>query len=201
MNLPFTIGDLLERVIPGTIFQVYVLLFLFGKDSGSIVSNSTVTGIALQLGTAYALGVLLNSLANLTNLADNRKYWALDRTQGPTNPMRRAIVKHGYSANTQLFQGLYVFCRTMSVNCALGSVLSAVSLFADPFANQLQSPAISWSILIGSIGCTLLFYYGAWVYSRSFVGSIYEGFYSWYCEQSSVNNKKSISEDQNAGRK
>lgn len=209
MNLPFSISDLIERVIPGGILQGYVLFFVFGVNIGPIVANFTLAVIVAYASTSYAIGVLLNALASWANPADNRVYW-----QGAATDYKHAVrksfedyfgfpatedswrfcygicAKHGYAANTQLFQGLYVFCRSMVVNCVFGAVLLTFGLFIG-FPQQ-SSPGYTLVTILASLCAAGIFYLGVWTYTRSFVGSIYEGFFTWH-QENHVKSRSTVS--------
>jgi hypothetical protein len=200
MNLPFALSDLLERVIPGSIFMFFISIAAKGVGSLSLIEGWSTPALIAAAALAYAVGVMLNALASLSNLGDNRIYFA-DPPTAIKSEVSKAIesyfgvtpdeqswkfclgicAKHGYSANTQLFQGLFVFCRSMCVCCLLGSAM----ILAMQAYSQIGFDPVDLSSLIVAV-CGLLsswiFYTGVRIYTRSFVGSIYEGFYTWHRE-------------------
>jgi zinc transporter ZupT len=200
LNLPFSISDLLERVIPGGIFLLYVAVAFAGTDILIGLNTWTVSSIIVAASLAYAVGVMLNALASLTNLGDNRIYWAKS-DNGSKLAVKQSIAdyfeiepdesswkvcygicaKHGYAANTQLFQGLFVFCRSMCVNCILGALLIFISQIIQWLEKSSIDQASVW-ICVASALSAVIFYKGVRTYTRSFVGSIYEGFYTWHRE-------------------
>ena len=200
LAIPFSLSDILERVIPGSL-----LLTLSGiafHDSilipGALVSSPLI--YAAFLACSYALGVSLNSLSDVVKIKGYRTYWstepsAMERAVRhafeahfgipPDNNSWRlcfgTVIKQGYGANTQLFLGLEVFCRAMFVACSLASA-SFIGAFA--LAWERGSPFVSlliWTVFL--LAFSYLFRRGAKNYSQAFVGSIYEGFFNWVCDE------------------
>ena len=158
LALPFSLSDILERVIPGSLL---LAAWFFGLDLTvdlpEVLKNAALAS-AVFLATSYALGVALNALSSFVKIRDYRRYWTADpdeRQQAvqaaieahfglkvDTNTWSLCYgtcTKNGYSANTQLFLGLEVFCRAMTVTSLLSGLQAseAQALFPDtPFLRR-----------------------------------------------------------------
>ena len=178
--------------------------FAFASDYANplpIFFTSSILGSIAFLAVSYAIGVSLNTVAGFSfiRITGYRTYWG----ENPSNAekkMREAFLKHfgfepddtawrfcygttvkgGYGSNTQLFLGLEVFCKAMFVCCLLNSC-------AFGLASYWHFGRVGvYVYLLLALSCLILAYLfirGARNYSKAFVASIYEGFYSWHCDQ------------------
>jgi hypothetical protein len=212
MNLaiPFSLSDVLERVIPGSILLSVVLLLQTDRIDPDVWNYNAFFLLFLFLSVSYALGVLMNTLSGLWRIRDFRKYWTSTPSPRET-AIRSAIeqhfgvgvddsiwslcygpcVKHGYAANVQLFLGLEIFCSSMTIASAISSailIVGAATAFLCSYPSVF-SPEMKLALGVGFALAVPIFRRGTGSYSRAFVGSIYEGFYSWYCEPETENPK------------
>lgn len=202
--MPFSLSDILERIIPGAIFlgQIYIATYSLNLQISQALNNPALWFIFLA--AAYAIGVVLNNSYNLWKISGSRDYWTVADGQLPAYKVaiKQAIKthfqieadekswafcygtcnKHGFSPNTQLFQGLAVFCRTMMMGMAFSTLIYAAAAVATAIADQTV-PSTLLILTGGSMLLAFAFRSGAIAYDKAFVGSIYEGFYSWYCER------------------
>ena len=208
LALPFSLSDILERVIPGSLLiGAFGLAFNDKLVLPNKLSNSAVMTTFFLAGS-YAIGVSLNSLAGFIKIKGYRQYWSNDPNDRQTairsvlenhfglTPDNNSwslcygtVIKNGYGANTQLFLGLEVFCRAMTVSCILSGIIFAVAILCN-----LRDFSSAKTFLIFTPTAFILawiFYRGARIYSVAFVASVYEGFYNWCCDQRNENESKS----------
>ena len=200
--VPFSISDILERIVPGTIFLCLMAL-AFPSTINALPTNVSLPGLwFVFLASAYAVGVVLNNSYNLWRIKGSRDYWhekdglpeykqaiqsairshfRIDADEKSWAFCYGACTKHGYSPNTQLFQGLTVFCRSMMMAMLFASVAFLIGMGTEfcLTGTLTLSPLLFAAV---SFALALAFRSGATAYDHAFVGSIYEGFYSWYCE-------------------
>jgi len=207
LSLPFSLSDILERVIPGSILVVCLFFSFHDFLSISYSIGNTAIASVFFLGVSYAVGVSINSLAGFIKIKGYRTYWTEDPCESekairdaleehfkivPDNDTWRlcygTCIKNGYSANTQLFLGLEVFCRAMTVTTIISGISFLSSIFLNIKDFQETKIFIILTPLSFLLSCT--FHRGAKIYSLAFVGSIYEGFFNWYCD-----NKKEKSDN------
>lgn len=202
LALPFSLSDILERVIPGSLLLAAWFFALdLTVDLPAVFENAALAS-AVFLATSYAVGVALNALPEFFEIQGYRQYWTADPDEHQ-QAIQAAIeahfgvkadtdtwklcygtcTKNGYGANTQLFLGLDVFCRTMAVT----SILSGLALVVASIREMDGIvPSLSEAILLGTVlAFAGVFRRGARIYSQAFVSSIYEGFFNWYCDQRS----------------
>jgi hypothetical protein len=201
LKTPFTIGDFLERVVPGFILVVALHQILFPTSPPKVYGLDGVMLAILVLAVSYPLGVGLNFLARFVRPANQRS-----ASDPATDPRLRHIkdsfeaffgiladdqawrycygivVKHGYSVNVQLFAQLDIFCRSMMAGSGIVVFVSIASRVLSPGRWDTVSFAATVSVSAASF---VIFLFSARTYSRAFVGAIYEGFYSWLCESKS----------------
>ncbi len=209
LAIPFSLSDILERVIPGGLLLSAVVL-AFHEQLGEFVQvTASPLGYVALLTGSYALGVSVNSVADLIRIKGYRRYWS-DEPTVMENAVRQSIethfgiavddrawrlcygtvTKNGYEANTSLFLGLDVFCRAMTVASAL-----ALTVFLCSGSIALyRGGAVMENVLLatGSFVLTFLFHRGARIYSQAFVASIYEGFFNWWCDARSASLSSSL---------
>jgi hypothetical protein len=200
LAIPFSLSDVLERVVPGGLLISAAALAFHGQLQGSAEIAASPLGYAAFLAGSYALGVSVNSLANLIPITGYRRYWS-DKPSSMEAAVRRSIERHfgltaddrtwrlcygtvikqGYGANTNLFLGLDVFCHAMTV----ASVLAlSIFLCAGGIALCRGVPELRYVLFAaGAFVLAFLFQRGARIYSQAFVGSIYEGFFNWWCDE------------------
>jgi hypothetical protein len=200
LAIPFSVSDILERVIPGaSLMTSATIVFHHHLPVSSSVSSSPFAYAALLAG-AYALGVALNSLGGYIRIKGYRKYWSSAPSEmeqaiheailehfgiHPDDNSWRlcygTVIKHGYGSNTQLFLGLDIFCRAMTVTSMLSGMLFLVALCG---ALRSSAAVLPWIVCSATaLALTWLFCRGTRTYSQAFVGSIYEGFFSWLCDE------------------
>jgi len=200
LAIPFSLSDILERVVPGGLLISAVALAFHGQLQGYAEIAVSPLGYTAVLAGSYALGVSVNSLANLIPIRGYRRYWS-DKPSSMEAAVRHSIeihfglsaddrtwrlcygtvLKQGYGANTHLFLGLDVFCRAMAVASV---VASSVFLGAGGIAWYRGVPSVTDVVFAaGTFVLAFLFQRGARIYSQAFVGSIYEGFFNWWCDE------------------
>ncbi len=199
MNSPFSFTDILERIIPGMLCQMIFGTLYFGTSLVGRVAQLDVAGFMIIIAIAYAIGVAANIIAGLLNIlfVPSRdveipnavklaitSFFSLDFDKNSWKYCYGIAHKHGHSAKSQILSNLDVFCRSMSVICAIGAVSGIItkivicnSTLETPSANF---PIAIFSTIIGIFCITFIF--GARTYSHAFVGSIYQAFFSWYTE-------------------
>ncbi len=199
LAIPFSLSDILERVVPGGLVISAVAVGFYDQFREYTQIASPPLAYAAFLAGSYALGVAVNSLAGFIRIKGYRRYWS-DNPSAMESAVRSSIethfrlaaddqtwricygtvVKQGYGANTQLFLGLEVFCRAMTVASLLAVTVflgAAGVAFAESFS------AMSYlAFAAAASALTFLFHQGARIYSQAFVGSIYEGFFNWWCD-------------------
>ena len=203
LTLPFSLSDILERVIPGSILLVCLYMsFHELLDIPYSIGNKAITS-AFFFAVSYAIGVSLNSLAGFIKIKGYRTYWtenpcerekAIRDALGehfkivPDNDTWRlcygTCIKNGYGSNTQLFLGLEVFCRGMTVTTIVSGIAFMISILLN--ITNLQEAKIFVIFAPISFILSWVFHRGAWIYSLAFVGSIYEGFFNWYCDNKKI---------------
>lgn len=205
MNVPFSLGDILERIIPGALFlsSLYLMLqeFRFVEEFPSAFSDD-FTRIALLFALSYALGVLFNVAAGLVPYID-LKYKPLNEDDEPDtfDGLRVLKIKDAvkdvfdldcensawrlcygiahrtdYSPNIELFAKLNVFCRSMMIATLLITLIAILEAIS---LRCFETALLAGFCLIG----TYMFALGARLYSQSFASAIYEAFYSWYVHE------------------
>ena len=193
MNVPFTISDILERVIPGAVFLGGAVSAFHGW--GALISDgetsqfATFTVFALL---SYVFGLIANIISGLVPRLDTRNddhskilsqrvvdaYAEFFKHEYDTSAWKWCygiVVKHGYAVNTNFFQGVYVFCSSMFVSLA---ILVPIYIWAWYFKDFSVLPVF----IIPA--AALAFARGSQKYSRLFALSILEAFYSYWIEQS-----------------
>jgi hypothetical protein len=200
LAIPFSVSDILERVIPGACLMTSATVVFHDHLPVSKLISSSPFAYAAFLAGAYALGVALNSLGGYMRIRGYRQYWSSAPSEmeqavhkaihehfgihPDENSWRLCygtVIKHGYGSNTQLFLGLDIFCRAMAVTSALAAV---VFLFALSLALRSSANVFPWAICCATaFALAWLFWRGMRNYSQAFVGSIYEGFLSWLCDE------------------
>jgi hypothetical protein len=201
-TVPFSLSDILERIIPGFIVLALLHLVIFRHVEVAVDGISQPVLWFALLAAAYACGVLMNTLSGFLRIPTLRQFWRVPPTPRQA-AIRQAIEKHfgvpaddaswslcfgtvskhGYGTNTQLFLGLEVFCRSMMAVCAVATLLLFLKvLLVLVLLRSLREVRIESLILPIAVAAFILFRRGARNYSQAFVASIYEGFFSWYCE-------------------
>jgi len=207
VNIPFSFGDILERIIPGALF-LFGLIYL--SDSNYFIKQTPIFDLAKNnfiivsvfLASSYALGVLFNIVADLIPGIDKR-YVKYDEDIVEVSyglkliEIKRAIKnvfniewtdsawrlcygiahKTSYSPNIELFAKLNIFCRSMLVSTIL---LNAAVVCSMIIYNQVI-PFLPSFITLFII--SVLFRKGSRLYSQAFSSAVYEAFYTWYCHQ------------------
>ena len=193
MNFEFSLAEVLERLVPGT-FLIVIGAYILQLDLSYFAAGDAkfiVSVVAFCF--AYAAGTALNIVGSFLKL-DNKNYWNGDDKH--IAKIREAVQeyfktetterswklcygvchKNGYTVKSELFSRLNVFCRSMAL-CLLLLVLLATCIMVT---NRTLSAKYIWVFWLLGTGA-LIFAYGARLYSRAFIGSIYEGFNSYYC--------------------
>lgn len=199
MNLPFTLLDILERLMPGAIVLGLLLVFTppyvpAGLKPEVVEGNIVLLG-SIFTALSYALGVMFNLLAGISPALDRRLLDCRYADPDLTDPRQVALgtafkqvfdlelsanswtlcygvaENSGYGIRVDLFSSLNMFCRSMLV----GMLVLAIAYAATNFP--------SWQYLgvgFGFLLSALLFGVGARTYSRSFAQAILEAFHTWY---------------------
>lgn len=194
MNVPFSISDILERVIPGAVLLGGALSAL--KGWGAIVSDGEATS---QFATftvfallSYVFGLITNIISGLVPKLDLRSddhseildqrvleayldFFGKEYDATAWKWCYGIVVKHGYAINTDFFQGVYVFCSSIFVALA---ALVPLYLWAWIYRD------ISVLAIIGILFAAWAFFRGSQKYSKLFALSILEAFYSYWVEHS-----------------
>lgn len=213
LAIPFSLSDILERVTPGGLLIAAVVEGFGSQILVHTQISSQPLGYAALLAGAYAVGVAVNSLTPYVPIKRYRRYWSASpsameaavRTSVETHFGVAAddqawrlcygtVMKQGYGANTQLFLGLDVFCRAMTV----ASLLALFTFIAAAVIALLARAPVAFHLIFAAASLVLSFLFrrGASIYSQSFVASIYEGFFNWWCdEQSPHKDKDSVGEN------
>jgi len=202
MNLPFSLNDILERVIPGSFLLAGGMLFAPAKFSNTIIpvydiASNGFLSAAIFIALSYAIGVLCNIIAEFFPFLDNRaealdedKYKDIDKfekikvafsdvfdVEWSEHAWRLCygITHHtDYSSNIELFAKLNNFCRS--------TLVSWLGVFVFVFINAMLEGNWSvkvWYLVLLAVGI-FLFGKGARQFSGSFSSAIYESFYTWY---------------------
>lgn len=200
LAIPFSVSDILERVIPGASLMTSATIVFHDYLPVSSPLSSSPFAYAAFLAGAYALGVALNSLAGYIRIKGYRQYWSSAPSEmeqavhkailehfgiyPDDNSWRLCygtVIKHGYGSNTQLFLGLDIFCRAMTITSMLAGVFF---LFALSTALRSSGTVFPWTVCSATaFALAWLFCRGTRNYSQAFVGSIYKGFFSWLCDE------------------
>lgn len=207
ISLPFSLSDILERIIPGSIL-ICSLSFSVDPSASLFPYNAaTVVMVAVFLVLSYAVGVSLNALAGFVHIFEYRRYWS----ESPSNQeleIKNAFqahfgiepndsswrlcygtcIKNGYGSNTQVFLGLDVFCRAMIATCIITILaLSSAIAYGWYFCSSFEEKHIYG--IVSTVSLAPLMYRGAQIYSMAFVASIFKGFFNWYIDEKHSNHR------------
>lgn len=194
MNGPFSLSDVLERVIPGLLLILATHLVFFPmRGPDDYQANAAIIGSVVVL-VAYPLGVGLNFLGNLVRwsnarskvdpvnqYADCKEAFAFLRLPINNDLWRYCygiVAKHGYSANVDLFAKLEIFSRSVMA----GSLIVSIEILVAMQAFGKWTDWHHWASLAIAVISALTFLFAARRYGQSFIKSIYEAFYSWYID-------------------
>jgi hypothetical protein len=173
LNFEFSLAEVLERLIPGAIFAS-TLMYIADTDLSKFTSDSSIPIFDRKAYWDSSEGHVANIKSAVAD------YFKVDPTEDSWKLCYGVCHKHDYTVKSELFARLNVFCRSMSICSFVLSILFILKSFLD------GADFMDWApkFLLFLVAC-YSFYRGARLYSRSFVGSIYEGFYSFYSEKKS----------------
>jgi hypothetical protein len=202
LSLPFSASDVLERVIPGSLVLASYGYAFDGFQHVPPFLNNAIIAPVIFFSCAYAVGVGLNAVAGFVKIREYRKYWSSQPTEREV-AIKNAIelhfkihaddevwrlcygtcAKNGYGSNTPLFLGIEVFCRAMTIVALLAAIAFVIALY-----RRWTDIALHLVLTSVSLALAWIFHRGARIYSQAFVASIYEGFFSWYCDNRNSRN-------------
>lgn len=206
MNLPFSLLDILERLMPGGIFLATLIImpasFLTLDEPSSLISTGAlgkdILLASLFTAASYALGVLFNLLAGIIRPLDE-KY--LDRrdevppetTSEKDSKMDAAFLDvFGFERTKESWRLCYGIVEKSgfgirvdifsSLNMFCRSMMVAVFFLFAIYAVELVWDQSIVRIVIPFILLALsaLFAYGAAIFSNVFSAAILEAFLTWY---------------------
>lgn len=202
MNLPFSLLDILERLIPGGIFLGVLLLIPPLHLDGDLIAQSASSNGALTtvlfVAISYALGVLFNLGIGIFprfedwifDLRNNvpfetwgakgsslktafKKVFGYELDQEGWKLCYGIVDQSGFGIRVDLFSSLNMLCRSMSVCCLLLATIYAVTAICEHAAPY-------WYITGLMLLTSALFVRGSRRFSLVFAIAIYEAFLTWY---------------------
>ena len=188
MNLPFSITDILERIVPGAALLSLLLLDNF-ETLPELDLDLKVVATAAFIATSYIAGVMVNIYSGFFRFLSNRyidsitnrkpmvadAYKDVFSTEFSGDAWRfcyGVVMKEKFGVNTSFFAGIEVFCSSMFVVFLLGLFVTVVRYLDGSM--PLGFPTMFFVLAV-------IFCLGSRKYSRAFSESIYDAFYSWYC--------------------
>lgn len=194
--MPFSLNDILERIIPGLVFQIFIFFLFFPNTQFSTIPGPTSMMAFAAVVLALPLGTLFNIIASWVAYSDNRYFWHKEKSHKFHDKIDAAIKdtfgidsdsddswrlcygiveKNEYGVNVAVLRGLYVFCDSMMICMWMVSALFIGRAILSKEA-QLYDPVVFVAALI--LGFVFLF--GSRMFSRAFVFGVYEAFFTWY---------------------
>lgn len=207
MNIPFSLGDVLERIIPGAIVLVSIILLIDKSEFAKLdpiieIEKSKFLVSSIFLALSYSLGVVFNVMADFIKHADKRYIPLNEDNEEESYGLKLLAIKAAvedtfklewsdaswrlcygiahkteYSPNIELFAKLNIFCRSMMVSMAFITAALIIKMIHEGSV----APYCSFTILTSLFSFS--FFKGAQLYSKSFSSAIYESFFSWYTHE------------------